>query len=187
MDYSTPRLPVPHHLLKFAQVHVHCIVDAIQPSHPLTSSSSALILSQHQNELSVPLKWPKILELQLQHPSSNAYSGLISLKIDWFDSLAVQGTLSSLLQHHRSKLSVLWHSAFFTIQLSQPYMTIGRTTALTIQTFVNRVVSLLFNTLSMFVVAFLPRSNHFLISWLQSPSAVILEPKNRKICHYFHL
>ena len=129
----------------------------------------------------------KILELQLQHQSSNAYSGLISLKIDWCDFLAVQGTLGSLLQHHRSKASVLWCSAFFTVQLSHLYMTTGRTTALTIQTFLNRVMSLLLNTLSMFVIAILPRSNHFLISWLQLPSAVILEPKKRKICHYCHL
>ena len=100
--------------------------------------------------------------------------------IAWFDLLAVQRTLRSLLQHHSSKASILWCSAFFTVQLSQPYMTTGKTIALTIRTFVSRVTSLLFNTLSRFVIAFLPRSNHLLIPWLQSPSAVILEPKNRK-------
>ena len=107
------------------------------------------------------------------------YSGLISLKIDWFDRLALQRTFRSLLQHHSSKTSVLWHSAFM-MQLSQPYVTTGKTIALTIRTFVGRVMSLLFNTLSRFVILFLPRSNCLLISWLQSPSAVILEPKKRK-------
>ena len=111
---------------------------------------------------------------------SSEYSGLISLKIDWFDLLAVQGIFRSLLQHHSSKVLILWHSAFFTVQLSQPYVTAGKTIDLTIWTFVSRVMSLLFNTLSRFVITFLPRSNHFLISWLQSLSAVILEPKKRK-------
>ena len=105
---------------------------------------------------------------------------LISLKIDWFDFLVVQGTFRSLLQHHSLKASILRHSAFFMVQISQPYMTTGRTRALTIWIFVNRVMSLLFNTLSRFVVAFLPRSKCLLISWLQSPSAVIFEPKKRK-------
>ena len=105
---------------------------------------------------------------------------MISLKIDWFDLLAVQGTLRNLLQHHSSKASILRRYTFFTIQLSQPYMTTGKTTALTIQTFVGRVMSLLFSTLCGFLIAFLTRSNHLLISWLQSPSAVILEPKKRK-------
>jgi len=100
--------------------------------------------------------------------------------IDWFHILAVQGTFRSLLQHYISKASDLWHSAFFMVQLSQLYVTTGKTMALTIQTFVSRVMSLLFNTLSGFVIAFLPRSNRLLISWLQSPSAVILEPKKRK-------
>ena len=122
----------------------------------------------------------EIQEIHLQHCPSNEYSGLISLKVDWFDLLAVQGTFRSLLQHHSSKASILWHSVIFTVQLSQPYVTTGKTTALIIQTVVNRVMSLLFNTLSRFVIAFLPRSNRLLISWLQSPSAVILEPKKRK-------
>ena len=104
----------------------------------------------------------------------------MSLKIDWFDLLAVQRTFRSLLQHHSSKASILWHSAFFTVQLSQPYVTTGKTIALTIWMFVCRVMSLLFNTLSRFVMAFLPRSNHLLTSWLQSPSTVNLQPKKRK-------
>ena len=105
---------------------------------------------------------------------------MISLEIDWFDLLAFQGTFRSLLQQHSSKASVLWRSAFFMVQLSQPYVTTGKTIALTVWTFVSRVMSLFFNTLSRFVIAFFPRSKHLLISWLQSPSALILEPKKRK-------
>ena len=112
--------------------------------------------------------------------ASAEYSGLITLKIDWFDLLAVQGTLRSLLQNHSLKASILWHSAFFMVQLSQPNVTTEKIIALTIQTLVSRVMSMLFNTLSRFVIAFLPRSSHLLISWLQSPFAVILEPKRRK-------
>ena len=110
---------------------------------------------------------------------SSEYSGLISFRIDWFD-LAVQGTLKSFLQHHSSKTSILWRLAFFIVQLSRPYMTMGKIIALTIQTFVGKVMSLLFNTVSRFVIALLPRSRHLLISWLQSVSTVILEPKERK-------
>ena len=110
----------------------------------------------------------------------NEYSGLIFFKIDWFDLLAVQATLKSLLQHHNSKASILQCSAFFMVQFSESYVTTGKTTALTIQTFIGKILSLLFNTLSRFVIAFLPRSNQLLIPWLQSPSIVILEPKKRK-------
>ena len=116
---------------------------------------------------------------------SNDYSGLISFGISWLDLLAVQGTLKSLLQHHSSKPSIFWCSAFFTVQLSHPYKTTGKTIAFTSQTFVGKVMSLLFNMLSMLVITFLPRSKHLLISWLQSPSAVILEPQN-KLRHCFH-
>ena len=119
----------------------------------------------------------KVLELQLQHQSSNEYSGLISFRIDWFDLLVVQGTLKSLLQHHSSKASILWHSAFFMVQLSHPYMTTGKIIAVTIQTFVGKVMSLLFNMLSKLVITFLPRSKRLLISQLQSPSTAILETK----------
>ena len=111
---------------------------------------------------------------------SNEYSGLISLRMDWLDLLAVQGTLKSRLQHYSSKASILRHSAFFIVQLSHPYMTTGKTIALTRRTFVGKVMSLLFNMLSRFVITFLPKSKHLLISWLQSPSAVILEPKKIK-------
>ena len=121
-----------------------------------------------------------MLEFQLQHQSFHEYSGLISFRMDWLDLLAVQGTLKSLLPHHSSKASILWHSAFFIVQLSHPYMTTGKTIALTRWTFVGKVMSLLFNMLSRLVITFLPRNKHLLISWLQSPSAVILEPKNIK-------
>ena len=111
---------------------------------------------------------------------SNEYSGLITIRIEWFDLLAVQGTLKGLLQHHSSKASTLWCSAFFMVQLSHPYMATGKTMALTMQNFVSKVMSLLFNMLSRFVIVFLPKSKHFLISWLQSPSAMILESKKIK-------
>ena len=116
---------------------------------------------------------------------SNEYSGLTSFRMDWFDLLAVQGTLKSLPQHHSSKTSILWHSAFFIAQVSHPYMTTGKTVALTIWTFVSQVMSLLCNMLSRFFITFLPRSKCLLISWLQSPSAVILEPQ-KIVCFCFH-
>ena len=122
------------------------------------------------------------MELQLQHQSCQG-SGLIPFRMDWLDLLAVQGTLKSLLQHHSSKASTLCHSTFFMVQLSYPYMTTGKTIALSLWTFVGKMMSLLFNTLSLFVIAFLPRSKHLLISWLQSPSAMTLEPKNGIRCH----
>ena len=127
------------------------------------------------------------MELQLQHQSfQRRYSGLISFRMDWLDLLAIQGTLKSLLQHHSSKASILRCSAFFIVQLSHPYMTVGKTIALTMQTFVGKVMFLLFNELSRLVITFLPRSKHLLISWLQSPSAVIVEPKKIKSSHCFH-
>ena len=125
----------------------------------------------------------KVLEFQLQHQSFNEYLGLISFRMDWLDLLAVQGILKNLLQH--PKESVLWRSAFFIVQLSHPHMT-TETTALTRQTFVGKVMSLLFNMLSRVVIAFLPRSKRLLISWLRSPYAVILEPSQNKVCHCFH-
>ena len=125
-------------------------------------------------------KWPKFWSFRFSISPSSEYSGLISLMVDWFDVLAVQGTFRSLFQHASSKASILCHSARFTVQLSQQYMTTGKIIALTMQTFVGRVTSLLFNTLSRFVITFLPRSNCLLISSLLSPSAVILEPKKRK-------
>ena len=131
------------------------------------------------NESALCIRWPKYWSFSFSISPSNEYSGLISFKMDWLD-LAVQGTLNSLLQHHRSKASILRHSAFFTVQLSHPYMTTGKTTALTRQTFIDKVMSLLFNMLSRLVITFLPRSKRLLISWLQSPSAVILEPQKIK-------
>ena len=189
MDCSMPGFPVLHHLLKFAEIHAHRVSDAIQSSHPLLSPSPVFNLSQHQGLFQwvswmAKVGWShqvaKILELQLHISPSNEYSGLISFRIDWFDLLAVHRTLKSLLQHQNLKASILRHSAFFMVQISHPYMTAGKTIALTRWTFVSKVIFLLFNTLSRFVIAFLPRSKHLLISWLQSPSAVILEPKKIK-------
>ena len=133
------------------------------------------------NESALCIRWPKYWSYSFSISPSNEYSGLISFRIDWFDLLAVQGTLKSLLQHHSSKASVLRHSAFFMAQLSHLYMTAGKTIALTIRICVSNVMSVFFfNTLSRFVIAFLPRNNCLLISWLQSPSRVILDPKKIK-------
>ena len=130
------------------------------------------------NESVLRIRWPKYCSFSFS--PSNEYSGLISFRMDWLDLLAVQGTLKSLLQHHSSKASILQHSAFFIAQLSQPFMTTGKTIALTGQTFVGKVTSLLFNMLSRLVIAFLPRSKHLLMSWLHSPSTVILESQKTK-------
>ena len=129
------------------------------------------------NELALLIRWPKCWSFNFSISPSNEYSGLISFRIDWFDLLAVQGALKSLLQHDSSKAPILWCSAFFMVQLSHPYMTTGKTIALMIWTFVGQLISLLFNTLSRFVIAFLPRSKHLWISWLQSAPMVILKPK----------
>ena len=134
------------------------------------------------NESVLPIRWPKYWSFSFSISPSNEYSGLISLRIDWLDLLAVQGTLKSLLQHHSSKASILWCSVLFIVQLSYPYMTTGKTIALSRWTFVGKVMSLLFNMLSRLVITFLPRSKHLLISWLQSPSALILElPKIKSV------
>ena len=129
------------------------------------------------NELVFHIRWPEYWSFSFSSCPSNEYSRLISFRMDWLDLFAVQGTLKSLLQHHSSRASILQHSAFFIVQLSHPYMTTGKTIALTRWTFVGKVMSLLFNMLPKLVIAFLPRSKGLLISWLQSPSAVILEPK----------
>ena len=126
------------------------------------------------------IKWPKYWSFSFSISPFNEYSGLISYRMEWLDLLAVQGTLKSLLQHHSSKASILWHSAFFMVQLSHPYITTGKNIALTRRTFVGKVMSLLFNMLSRLVITFLPRSKCLLISWLQSSSAVILEPPKIK-------
>ena len=121
------------------------------------------------NESTLHVRWPKYWSFSFSISPSNEHPGLISFRMDWLDLLAVQGTLKSLLQHHSSKTSILWHSAFFTVQLSHPYMTTGKTIALTRRTFVGKVISLLFNMLSRLVITFLPRSKRLLISWLPSP------------------
>ena len=145
------------------------LLPSIFPSIRVFSSESVL-----------PIRWPKYWSFSFNISPSNKYSGLISFRIHWFDLLAVQGTLKSLLQYHSSKASNLPCSAFFIVQLSNPYMTTGKTIALTRQTFVDKVMFLLFNMLSRLVIAFLQRSKSLLISWLQSPTAVILEPKKIK-------
>ena len=181
MNRSMPGLPVHHQLPEFTQTHVHRVSDAIQPSHPLSSPSPpAPNPSQHQgllNESVLHIRWPKYWSFSFSISPSIEYSGLISFRMDWLDLLAVQGTCKGLLQHHSSKASILWCSAFFVIQLSHLYMTTGKTIALTRRTSVGKVMILLFNTLSRFVIAFLPRSKSLLISWLKSPSAVVLDPK----------
>ena len=137
------------------------------------------------NESILHTRWPKYWSFSFDISPSNEYSGLISFRTNWLDLLAVRGTLKSLLQHRSSKASILWHSAFFIVQLSHPYMTTGKTIVLIRRTFVGKIISLLFNMLSRLVIAFLPRSKHLLISWLQSPSAVIFEPP-KIVSHCFH-
>ena len=180
MDYSTPGFPVHHQLQSLLRL---MSIESVMPSNHLILCRPLLLLPSifpsirvFSNESVLHIRWPKYWSFSIS-PSSD-YSGLISFRMDWFDLLAVQGTLKSLLQHHSSKASILWCSAFFIIQLSHPHTTIGKTIALTRRTFVGKVMSLLFNMLSRLVIALLPRSKHLLISWLQSPSAVILEPQN---------
>ena len=180
MDCSTPGFPVHHQFPQITQTHVHRVGDTIQPFYPQSSPSPpAFKLSQHLALFKsvLHIKRPKYWGFSFSISPSNEYSGLISFRMDWLELLAVQGTLKSLLQHHSSKASVLRCSAFFIVQLSHPYITIEKTIASTRWTFVGKVMSLLFNMLSRFVIAFLPMSKLLLISWLQSPSAVILEPK----------
>ena len=149
--------------------------------HPLLLPSSIFpSIRVFSNKSVLHIRWPKYWSFSFSISPSNEYSGLISFRMDWLDLLAVQGTLKSLLQYHSSEASILQHSAFFIVQLSHPYMTTGKTTALTRQTFVGKVTSLLFTMVSRLVIAFLPRNKHLLISWLQSPSGVVLElPKNK--------
>ena len=179
---------------------LHCLSPGVcskscplsQWCHPNISSSVAPSLlasvfpsiKVFSSELALPIRWLKYWSFSFSISPSNEYARLISFRIDWFERLAVQGTLKSFIQCHSSKASVLQHSAFFVFQLSHLYMTTGKTIALTVWTFVGKVMSLLFNMLSRLVIAFLPRSKCLLISWRQSPSTVILEPK--KVCHCFH-
>ena len=161
-------------------------IELVMPSNhlllccPFLMSSTFPSIRVLSNEWVLRIRWPKYWSFSFSISPSNDYSGLISFRMDWFDFLAVQGTLKSLLQQHSLKASILRHSAFFMVHLSHPYRITGKTIALTRQTFVGKVMSLLFNTLSRFVIAFLSRSKRLLISWLQSPSAVILEPKKIK-------
>ena len=158
-------------------------IESVMPSSHLILCRPLLLLPPippsirvYSNESTFHMKWPKYWCFSFSIISSKEIPGLISFRMDWLDLLAVQGILKSLLQHHSSKASVLWCSAFFTLQLSHPYMTTGKTIALTRWTLVGKVMSLLLNILSKLVITFLPKSKYFLISWLQSPSAVILEP-----------
>ena len=162
-------------------------IESVMPSNHLIFCCSLLLLPPippsfrvFSNESALHIRWPKYWRFSFSNSPSNEHPGLISFTMDWLDLLAVHGTLKSLLRHHSSKASALWLSAFFRVQLSHPYMTTGKTIALTRQTFVGKVMSLLFNMLSSLVITFLPRSKRLLISWLQSPSAVILEPRKIK-------
>ena len=189
MNRTMPGLPVYHQLLEFTQTHVHRVGDAIQPSHPLSSPSPlAPNPSQHQGLF----QWvnslhevAKVLEFQPQHQSFQ-WTPKTDLLLGWTDWTSLQSKgLKSLLQHHSSKASILWCSASFILQLSHPYMTPGKTIALTRRTFVGKITSLLFNMLSRLVITFLPRRKCLLILWLVSPSAVILQPK-KPVFHCFH-
>ena len=162
-------------------------IESVMPSSHLILCRSLLLLPPippsirvFSNESTLYIRWPKYWSFSFSISPSNEHPGLISFRMDWLDLLAVQGTLKSLLQHNSSKASVLQCSAFFTVQLSHPYMTTGKTITLTRQTFIGKVMSLLFNMLARLVITFLPRSRHLLISWLQSPSSVILEPQKIK-------
>ena len=173
-----------HQFLEFSQTHVHRVGDAIQPlilcCRLLLLPSIFRSIRVFSNESVLHIRWPKYWSFSFSISPSNEYSGLIFFRIDWFDLLAVPGTLKGLLQHHSSKASTLWCSAFFIVQLSHPYTTTGKFVALTRWTFVSNIMSLLFIMLSKLVISFLPRSKHLLISWLQSPSVAISEPKKIK-------
>ena len=179
MDCSTPGFPVHHQLLELAQL---MSIKLVMPSNHLIFCRPLLLLpsifpsiTASSNESTLRMRWPEYCSFSFNISPSNEHPGLISFRMDWLDTLAVQGTLKSLLQHHSSKASILWHSAFFIVHLSHPYMTTGKIKVLTRRTFVGTVMSLLLNMLSRLVISFLPRSKCLLISWLQSPSAMILE------------
>ena len=177
-----PGFPVHDQLPELVQTHAHRVGDVnLILCHLLLLPPSIFpSITVFSNKSIFRISWPKYWSFSFSVSSSSEYSGLISFRMDWLDLLAVQGTLKNLLQHHSSKASIHWCSAFFIVQLSHPYMTTGKAIALTRQTFVSNVMSLLFNMLSRLVIAFLSRSEHLLISWLQSPSSVILESKKIK-------
>ena len=171
-SWSSPKLMSIELVMPFSHLILCCSLVPLPSIFP-----SIRVFS---NESALPIRWPKYWSFSFNISPSNEHSGMISFRMDWVDLFAVQGTLKSLLQHHSSKASILQCSAFFIVQLSHPYMTTVKATALTRQTFVGKVLSLLFNMLSRLVITFLPRNKHPLISWLQSPSAVILEPPKIK-------
>ena len=184
MNRSMPGLPVHHQLPEFTQTHV---IESVMPSSHLILCHSLLLLPPFppsirvfSSESTLRMRWPKNWSFSFSIIPSKEIPGLISFRMDWLDLLAVQETLKSLLQHHSSKASILQRSAFFIVQLSHRYMTTGKTIALTRQIFVGKVMSLLLSMLSRLVITFLPRSECLLILWLQSPSAVILEPPKIK-------
>ena len=185
MNCTTPGLPVHHQLLEFTQTHA---LESVMPSSHLILCHPLLFLppippsiTVFSNESTLCMRWPKHWwSFSFSISPSKEHPGLISFRMDWLDLLAVHGTLKSLLQHPSSKASILQRSAFFTVQLAHPYMTTGKTIGLTRQTFVGKVMFLLLNMISRLVITFLPRSKHLLISWLQSRSAVILEPRKIK-------
>src|SRR5574340_1273611 len=184
MNSSTPGLSV-HHQLR-SSLKLMSIKSVMPSSHLILCHPLLLLLPippsirVFSNESTLRMRWPKYWSFSFSIMPSKEIPGLISFRMDWLHLLAVQGTLKSLLQRHSSKASIHWHSAFVTVQLSHPYMTTGKTIALTRQTFVDKVMSLLFNTLSRLVITFLLRSKRLLISCLQSPSAVIFEPQKIK-------
>ena len=167
-------------LLKLKSIELVMLSNRLILCRPLLLPSVFPSIRVFSNKSALHIRWPKYCSFSFIISPSNEHPGLISFRMDWLDLLTVQGTLKSLLQHHSSKASILWHSAFFTVQLSHPYMTTGKTIALTRHTFVGKVTSLLFNMLSRLVITFLPKSKRLLISWLQSPPAVILEPQKIK-------
>ena len=185
MNHSMPGLPVHHQLHSSLKL---TSIESVMPSSHLILGHPLLLLPPvppsirvFSNESTLRMRWPKYWSFSFSIIPSKEIPGLISFRMDCLDLLAVQGTLKSLLQHHSSKAAILWRSAFFTVQLSHPYMTTGKTIALTRQTLVGKVMSLLLNMLSRLAITFLPRSKHLLISWLQSPSVVILEPQKNSL------
>ena len=196
LTLSTPWIAARQASLSITNSHsspkLMCI-ESVMPSSHLILCRPLLLLPPSppntrvfSNESTLHKRWPKYWSFSLSISPSNEHPGLVSFRMDWLDLLAVQGTLKSLLQHHSSKASILKRSAFFTVQFSHLYMTTGKTIALTRRTFVGKVISLLFNMLSRLVITFLLRSKCLLVSWLQSPSAVILEPPKNKVSHCFY-
>ena len=181
MNCSTPGFPFLHHLpelLKFMSIELVIPSNHLILCHPLLLLPSIFLnIRVFSNESALCMRWPKYWSFSFNISPTSEHPGLICFRMGWLDLLVVQGTLKSLPQHHSSKASILWCSAFFIVQLSHPYMTTGKTIALTRWTFVDKLMSLLFNMLSRLVITFLSRSKHFLISRPQSPSAVILEPE----------